>query len=204
MNVRKLPAGYRTIEIMDFVRSRRQMMIVTILSFVLLIPSLIRGCIVHPPVITPRTMADNWPVVLAAGLMNLAYIPLHELTHGIFMRALSGVRPKYGLKLPYAYAGSRVWFDRPSHQIIALAPVVIWSAVLLLAQQLTPPAWFWAFQTVQMSNLSGSAGDIYCVWRLAHLPKDLLVQDTGTRMRICAPQAARVPDSDTQNALGDP
>ena len=114
----------------------------------------------------------------------MAYIPLHELTHGITMYALSGVKPKYGLKLPYAYAGSTVWFDRKSHVITALAPVVLWGVALQIAVMALPPEWFWPLWIVQISNLSGSAGDLYTAWALARMKGDLLIQDTGVRMRI--------------------
>ena len=115
----------------------------------------------------------------------VAYIPLHELTHGAVMLALSGVMPTFGLKLPYAYAGSTVWFDRKSHIITALAPVVVWGVIasqLLIAA--LPGEWFWPLWIVQISNLSGSAGDIYCVWYLMRMEGDLLIQDTGVRMRV--------------------
>ena len=100
------------------------------------------------------------------------------------MWALSGVKPSYGLKLPYAYTGSTVWFDRRSHGVTALAPVVVWGAVLQALIALLPPEWFWPLWLVQLSNLSGSAGDIYCVWTLMRMDGELLIQDTGTRMRI--------------------
>ena len=100
------------------------------------------------------------------------------------MFVLSGVRPTYGLKLPYAYAGSTVWFDKKSHIITALAPVVLWGIVLQYAIARLPQAWFWPLWIIQISNLSGSAGDLYTVWALARMKGDLLIQDTGVRMRI--------------------
>ena len=41
---------------------------------------------------------------------------------------------------------------------------------------------------IQISNVSGSMGDVYCVLHLARLPREILIQDTGVRMRIFAPQ----------------
>ena len=123
----------------------------------------------------------RWPGLIAALLL---YIPLHELTHGAVMFALSGVLPKYGLKLPYAYCGSTVWFDRKSHIITALAPVVFWGIGLQVAIALSPREWFWPLWVLQISNLSGSAGDMWCVWELLRMKGDLLIQDTGVRMRV--------------------
>lgn len=59
---------------------------------------------------------------VVAGL--LAYIALHELTHGVVMKAC-GASVRYGYKVAYAYAGSDAYFTRPAYVVIALAPVVV-------------------------------------------------------------------------------
>ena len=103
---------------------------------------------------------------------------------GAAMLALSGVKPSFGIRLPYAWCGSPVWFDRRSHIITALAPVLLWGILLQILIAALPREWFWPLWLTQLSNLSGSAGDIYCVYYLARMKGELLIQDTGTRMRI--------------------
>lgn len=184
MNHRTLPPGYRYAGTMDFARDRKQMLAVLKLSLLLVAAPAALGLLLLP--VKPAwAMLRQSPLPwLALVGMLVLYIPLHELTHGAVMYALSGVKPVYGLKLPYAYAGSDVWFDRRSHILTALAPVALWGAALQLAVHLAPAAWAWPLWIVQISNLSGSAGDIYCAWALARMPGDLLIQDTGVRMRI--------------------
>lgn len=63
-------------------------------------------------------------LVMAVGM--LAYIPLHELVHGVCIRRFSGKRAKYGFTLVYAYAGSDCYFNKRDYLIIAAAPVVFW------------------------------------------------------------------------------
>ena len=184
MNYKVLPKGYRYAGSLDFMRNRAQMKAVLILSLALLIAPVVGGLLSVPVGPSWRLMASRWYMWPGLGLALLAYIPLHELTHGITMYALSGVKPKYGLKLPYAYAGSTVWFDRKSHVITALSPVVLWGVALQIAVMALPPEWFWPLWIVQISNLSGSAGDMYTVWALMRMKGDLLIQDTGVRMRI--------------------
>ena len=184
MNYRALPPGYRYAGTMDFMRNRAQMKAVVILSLALVIVPALLGLLVAPVGPSWRLMLDHWWSWLALGAALIAYIPLHELTHGIAMFALSGVLPKYGLKLPYAYCGSTVWFDRRSHIVTALAPVAVWGVILQVAIAMLPGEWFWPLWVVQISNLSGSAGDLYCAWALARMKGDLLIQDTGVRMRI--------------------
>lgn len=184
MNFRTLPPGYRYAGMMDFMRNRAQMKAVVILSLALVLLPVAVGLLLAPVGPSWRLMASRWFMWPGLGLALAAYIPLHELTHGVAMFALSGVKPKYGLKLPYAYCGSTVWFDRKSHVITALAPVILWGVALQYAIARLPAAWFWPLWIVQISNLSGSAGDLYTAWALTRMQGDLLIQDTGVRMRI--------------------
>ena len=189
MNYKTLPKGYRYAGAMDFTRNKKQVMAVLKIAIVLTVIPVIIGIVVS--FLNPEgvmAFVRDWRMWLWMVLMLVAYIPLHELTHGIAMYALSGVRPTYGLKLPYAYAGSTVWFDRKSHVITALAPVVFWGILLQILIFVLPGQWFWPLWLTQVSNLSGSAGDIYCAWVLMRMEGDLLIQDTGVRMRIMKKQ----------------
>lgn len=184
VNHRTLPGGYRYAGTLDFMRNRKQLKAVAILSLSLVVLPVLGGLLAAPVGPSWRLMASRWylwPGLFAALAL---YIPLHEAIHGVAMYALSGVKPSFGLKLPYAYCGSTAWLDRSSHIVTALAPVVILGAGLQLAVIKAPPEWFWPIWIVQISNLSGSAGDLYCVWALARMKGDLLIQDTGVRMRI--------------------
>lgn len=188
MNHRVCPKGYRQIAVLDFVRNRRQMRIVAFSSLALTALMLAAGLILHPFGESWAFMKANgwtWPLLVA---LYLAYIPLHELTHGLLMHALSGQRPKYGLSLCYAYAGSTAYFDKFSHNLIALAPLVLWGIVLAALERILPSQWFWLIYILQITNVSGSAGDLYCVLHLLRMPENILIQDTGTRMRIFAPR----------------
>lgn len=173
---------------MDFVRNRKQLMIVGWSGIIVTVVMILFGLIFYPFRPTWEFLKANWWAWPAAAGMYVAYILLHELTHGVLMHALSGVKPKYGLKLPYAYAGSSVYFDKKSHNLIALAPLVLWGVALFVLERALPAGWFWLLYIVQISNVSGSVGDVYCVLHLRKLPENIVVQDTGTRMTIFAPR----------------
>lgn len=192
MNHRTLPKGYRVQGRMDFMRDRRRIRAMLILSIALIVLPAAGGLLFVPVGPSWRLMLSRWWAWPALALALIAYIPLHELTHGVAMLALSGVPPKYGLKLPYAYAGSTVWFDRRSHVVTALAPVALWGAALQAAIAALPSAWFWPLWIVQISNLSGSAGDIYTAWALIRMEGELLIRDDGVRMTI----ARKIPTED--------
>ena len=184
MNYKKLPNGYRYAATMDFTRNRKQVMAVLKIAVALTLIPVIVGLIIELPRPSFGGFVRTWYLWAAMIVMLVAYIPLHELTHGLVMYALSGVKPTFGIRLPYAYAGSTAWFDRKSHVITALAPLVVWGTILQILIAALPERWFWPLWVVQISNLSGSSGDIYCVWALLKMDGKLLIQDTGTRMRV--------------------
>lgn len=184
----RLPAGYRIIDSLDFVRNRKQMAIVCALSFAMIAAMLLFGLILKPFAVSWRFMrAHEWTFAVVIAL-HLAYIPLHELVHGLFMRAFSRERVRYGFQLCYAYAGSNAYFSVFQHNWIALAPLVIWGVALAVLERTLPEGWFWILYSVQIANVSGSAGDLYCVFRTLRYPRGARIQDTGVRMRVFAPR----------------
>ena len=93
----------------------------------------------------------------------------------------SEVRDFRMVRMPQALSG----LPEPSSlEITALAPVVLWGISFGALGLALPREWWWFLLILQISNLSGSAGDLYCAWFLARMEGDLLIQDTGVRMRI--------------------
>lgn len=179
-----LPQGYVPFASIDLVHNKKQFWIVNGLSVVLCVIMLIL------PALWGRSLRDfvgegPLPALLlrlgAALVGLLAYIALHELTHGIVMMAC-GARVHYGYKVAYAYAGSYAYFTRSAYIVIALAPVVLWGIVFAVLTACLPREWFWAVWLWQLMNVSGAAGDFYCTCRILHTPRETLVQDTGTAM----------------------
>ncbi|MEA4833028.1 MAG: DUF3267 domain-containing protein [Oscillospiraceae bacterium] len=113
----------------------------------------------------------------------IAYMVLHELTHGIFMRYYSGKKPKYGFTGLYAFAAADALFKKRQYIVIGLSPIVI-LGVLILALNIFLPQYFWSIYIIQILNVSGAAGDLYVMALLVGIKSDILVFDTGTAMRI--------------------
>lgn len=120
----------------------------------------------------------------AVAVGAVAYIILHELVHGIFMKRFSGMKPNYGFTGLYAYAGSKAYFSKRDYIIIALAPIIVWGAVLAVINVFVPESWFWVVYLIQIFNISGAAGDIYVTVKFSKLPPDILVNDTGVAMTV--------------------
>ena len=190
-NCSTLPEGYAPILSLDLQKNKRQMLIVNIIGTLIAI-AMLAVALPFVPFSTLFDMSAGLGMyalrfgVLLAGMV--VYILLHELVHGVLMRTLSGVKPRYGFTLMYAYAGSDAYFNKKSYLVIALAPVVIWGAVLAVVNTLVPTAWFWVVYLIQVVNLSGAGGDLYVTFKFCRLPRDILVRDTGVAMTVFAPR----------------
>lgn len=177
----ELPTGYQENLHIDLQKDKKLALLVNILAVVILVPLIALG---HCLVPLSAFFDGNFAQELWMLFGYVIYIVLHELVHGVFMRAFSGVRPHYGFTGMYAYAGSEVYFDRTRYIVIALAPVVIWGVVLAVLCSVTHGKWFWVFYLIEAFNISGAAGDFYVTWRFLKLPKDILIQDTGIAMTV--------------------
>lgn len=183
----KLPRGYRLKEKMDLAGNRRQMRAIMWLSVGLFVAAMAVGLLIAPLSSLVRRDAGigNLAIklaVLAGGI--IVYIVGHEAVHGVCMWSLSRVKPRFGVTLMYAYAGSEVYFAKYAYVLIALMPAVVWTAVLGGLCWAVPADWFWVIWLIQAMNVSGAAGDFYVAFRIGRMPPGLLVQDSGTAMSV--------------------
>ena len=183
-----LPASYRKVCDIDLAKNKKLFLLVNGLCLLIAAILTVLGMLFGAPISAFFDVENGLKAFLprAGALIGgfVLYVILHELVHGIFMRAYSGVRPHYGFKLAYAYAGSDAYFARTPYLVISLAPVVIWGGVLGVLSAVASPTWFWVFYFIEVMNLSGAAGDFYVTVFMLKMPADILVQDTGTAMSV--------------------
>lgn len=186
-----LPEDYRILRHIDLQKDKKLFFLINGSSFLILILavgignqlipfrtfySMEKGIVLH----FIRLIVTMGGIVL--------YFILHELVHGIFIKHYSGLPPKYGFKLSFAYAGSSAYFNKQSYLVITLAPLVIWGIFLTVTLIFVPVYWFWTVYILQICNASGAAGDLYMTWLITSLPEDILVLDSGISMMIYAPE----------------
>ncbi len=121
-------------------------------------------------------------------VLMILYIVLHEAVHGISMKICGTKKIKYGFTGVYAFAGSDDYYDKKSYIFIALAPVVLWGVVLAVVNFFVPVEWFWVIYFLQITNISGAAGDFFVTAKFSRLPSDILVQDYGVGMKVFSKQ----------------
>lgn len=114
----------------------------------------------------------------------VAYMCLHELVHGITMKLLGTKKVKYGFTGLYAFADSDNYYDKKSYITIAVAPIVVFLFVFAAINLMVPQEWFWVVYLLQVTNISGAAGDLFVTVKFARMPKDILVKDSGVGMTV--------------------
>ena len=165
-------------ERIDLVRNKKQLRTVALLSVVLALLTIAAGFLFH----------REWDfsairlLVMAVGIF--VYIVGHEAVHGALMWLFSHQKPKFGISLQYAYAGSDYRFPKKQYLIIAIAPLLVWGIVLLLLALLLPSGWFWPVWIIQVQNVSGAAGDLFMFFHILRKPDQVLIQDSGTAMTV--------------------
>ena len=188
----ELPRGYREIDSIDLQKNKKLSLLVNgVALFIVLLMVIPMHFVV--PMTTLFDMSQGYGAYfLRFGVLMAAivvYMVLHELVHGITMKMCGTKKIKYGFTGVYAFAGSNDYYDKRSYIVIALAPIVVWGVVLWVLNLLVPVQWFWIVYWVQVSNISGAAGDLYVTYRFSRLPQDILVQDYGVGMTVYSAEA---------------
>lgn len=122
-------------------------------------------------------------------------IVVHELIHAVVARGL-GYRVVFGFKwqllAPYVAALGQ-FITRRDNLLIALAPLVILTPVLLLLLGV-PVRWVAvAAGAGFVMNTSGAVGDLYLAWRLWRLPRQTLLYDVSIdRMFLFLPAESTI------------
>lgn len=182
-----LPNGYKEIYSIDLQKDKKMALFVNIFAIVIAVVFVVP---VH--FIVPITSLFDMEkglgayaarfVVLLIG--DVVYMVLHELVHGITMKIFGTKKVKYGFTGMYAFAGSDDYYDKKSYLTIALAPIVFWGIVLAVVCFFVPREWFWVVYLIQITNLSGAAGDLFVTAKFSKMPKDILVHDHGVGMTV--------------------
>lgn len=184
-----LPEGYQEIEHIHFASQKTLYRGLNIASFLIAVVLIVLGWQYVPLSVMMQDGIKGYYLMVVLLLVAIfAYFALHELTHGVLMRAASGVRPRYGFTKGFLYAGCDAYFCRRHYLLIALAPAVLWGAVLAVVCALVPDKWFWVCYAVQIMNVSGAAGDFYMTYKVLRAPKGVLIFDTGVSFTLYRPE----------------
>ncbi|MBQ4101376.1 MAG: DUF3267 domain-containing protein [Oscillospiraceae bacterium] len=182
-----LPEGYQKIYSLHLQKEKKKALLVNLLALLIGV-----GMAVPMHFVVPITSLFDlseglgpYTIRFAALLGGMIlYIFLHEAVHGITMKLCGTKKVKYGFTGLYAFAGSEDYYDKSSYLLIAMAPVAVFFVLFGVLNLLVSENWFWVIYLLQITNISGAAGDFYVTVKFAAFPSDILVQDSGVGMSV--------------------
>lgn len=185
--VETLPEGYREFYSIDLQNNKKVLLIVNFLAVIIAVLLLFPMLFLVP--ISSLFDIDkglgNYVIrFIALIVLMIAYMLLHEITHGIAMKICGTKKAKYGFTGLYAFAGSNDYYNKKSYIFIALAPIVLWGLVIAIINPFVPLEWFWVVYFLQIINISGAAGDLFVTIKFSGFPKDILIRDYGVGMTV--------------------
>lgn len=193
MSAIRLPDEYHEIRKVDLKGNKKEFIFVNLVALLIIIIMTIIGNTFMPlfDVISTliRIRYYAFLVLLMALLSIVAYVVSHEAVHGIFIKKYSGEKAKYGFDGAFAFAKSDYYFNKKEYIIIALSPIIIWGVLLTIINVIVPYDWFWFVYFIQMTNISGAAGDLYVSLLVRKLPADVMIHDIGVSMTIYSKQS---------------
>ena len=187
-----LPGDYKEIVSIDLQKNKKLMLLVNVIAVIIAVAMVIPAAFAVPisALFDMSHGLGNYAIRFGALLvLMVVYMVLHELVHGAAMKICGTKKIKYGFTGMYAFAGSDEYYDKRGYIFIALAPVILWGAVIAVVNCVVPTEWFWVVYLLQIVNISGAAGDFYVTVKFISLPKDILVKDYGVGMTVYTKQA---------------
>ena len=185
--VQHLPAGYREIYAIDMNQDKKILIFINVLAVLIAVVMVVpmnRLVPISSLLSMEAGLTNYWLRFLVLTGSLFAYTGLHELVHGITMKAFGTKRVNYGFTGMCAFAGSNDYYSKGSYITIALAPVVVFLLVFSALSFLVPREWFWVVYLLQVSNIAGASGDIFFTVKFSKMPEDILVRDRGVSMTV--------------------
>lgn len=189
--LQKLPSDYREIYSVNLQKDKKVALFINGLSILIAVVLIISVNFFIPITMLfnpEKGLADYFIKVLVLACSFAAYIFLHEIIHGITMKAFGTKKIKYGFTGMYAFAGSDDYYDKKSYITIALAPIIVFIFVFTLLTLIVPQDWFWIAYLLLTFNIAGASGDMFVTAKFAKMPKDILVKDCGIGMTVYSKQ----------------
>ncbi|KAF5421446.1 MAG: putative zincin peptidase [Candidatus Methanocomedens sp.] len=139
------------------------------------------------------------PILISVALF-IGTLVLHELIHGAFMSKYGG-KPSYGAGiayfiLPYLYATTKTIFTRNQFIVIAIAPLVVISLVVIGIMAAFPSIAHWMIIPFVI-NGSGAVGDMWVTRNVLRYPKHVLVEDQKNELLIYGKETDKPMDMST-------
>lgn len=185
--VETLPEGYSEFYSVDLQKNKKMSLLVNLLAVIIAVLLLVPMLFLVPIsslFVMDKGLGNYVLRFITLIVLTIAYMILHEITHGIAMKICGTKKVKYGFTGLYAFAGSNDYYSKKAYIFIALAPIVLWGLLIAIINPFVPLEWFWVVYSLQIINMSGAAGDLFVTIKFSGFPKDILIRDYGVSMTV--------------------
>ena len=125
--------------------------------------------------------ALGWPWIVA---LCFGYILMHEAVHMLFMRVFSKERLIISVKFPTVSVGCMARFSRAQFVTVAIAPVAILGAALVLLLLVCGKQYSLALQVLLTLNFAGSVGDFRHAFEAYRYSAEACFQDNSVETSV--------------------
>ena len=180
----KLPSGYRLVREVDVQKNKKLSVWLNVVPLFVVAGMIIGALVLRKPEGPVEMNNTILFIFLGTTLVAVLQMKVHVWIHGIFIHYFCGEKPQHGFNGRHVYTGQKdAYFSKSHYIVIALAPVVLLGALLLVLNFLFP-VWFWAIYFLQAVNLSNAVANLYVTALLSKLPADTLCNDDGLSVRF--------------------
>lgn len=183
----QLPQGYAPAFVVD-AKNKKVAIWLNVVGVLIMIPVLVVSVLlIHPQ----KLHFSLSSYLLFVGAM-VAYIVLHELTHGAAYKLLTRQKLTFGMTLTVAYCGvPNIFVYRRTALIALLAPFVAFLPVFILPMVLLPEDLDRIYCAILLAlHVGGCTGDLWDTWLyLTRFRRpETLMQDTGPKQTFYLPE----------------
>ena len=192
---RDIPEGYKQVKYIN-AKDAKFGIIFNLIALVVLvavmavaIPPLASNPLLDEGIDLTELSISMWAFVLA----TVVYMILHELTHGIPYKKLTGEKLTFGMSWSCAFCGvPHIYVYRKTALIAVLAPFTVFTLIfipLTVALYFVNPIYY-IFSALMLGlHLGGCSGDLYVTYLLLFKYKDekTLMRDTGPEQYFYVP-----------------
>ena len=179
---KELPENAKVVKTID-AKNKKTMLIFNLVAILIMV-----GTILPIILFKDFTLEGVNPAEMLIGLAiylvgTVAYIILHELTHGFVYKTMTKEKLTFGLTLSCAFCGvPKIYVTRKTALLSILAPFVVFTVVLLPLIIILPANMInLALVLIFGTHTSGCVGDLYGTIVLLKLKGNILMNDTGPK-----------------------
>ena len=189
----ELPEGYVTAKVVD-AKSKKIAILFNLVAVLIMVAVfvilwfIVFGTQSVVNVVKAALVAEWWQSLLRLAVFivaYVAYIVLHELTHGIAYKALTKQKLTFGLTLSVAYCGvPNIYVYRTCALVALLAPFVVFNVIFVLPIIfIADVAFKLIFMALFAMHFGGCVGDLYdtALYTFVFRDKSILMRDTGPK-----------------------